>query len=78
MASSHGDVSHHATQREMRLRQLHAVNMDAPVLETAGDEEEDEEHQEINLRAMLYSRFLVKCQKLQTSIFFVGKCTSLL
>ena len=56
----------------MRLRQLHAVNMDAPVLETEGDEEEDEETQEIKLRAMLYSRFLVKCQKLQTSIFFVG------
>eukprot|EP00656_Telonema_subtile_P000731 TRINITY_DN10354_c0_g1_i6.p1 TRINITY_DN10354_c0_g1~~TRINITY_DN10354_c0_g1_i6.p1 ORF type:complete len:308 (+),score=90.03 TRINITY_DN10354_c0_g1_i6:576-1499(+) len=70
-----------STREERMRRRMHAENKDAPVLlGSAPDEEEQDEDEEedddggedIKLRAMLYQRFLIKCQQLQTLIFLVG------
>jgi len=51
--------------RRHGLDALHSLNLDAPV--ELGDMNSDESH-----RALLYSRFIMKCQRLQTFTFAVG------
>lgn len=54
-------VSHHAA----------LTSAVAPAIREVEDEE-DEETQQEHLEAMLYHRFIIKCQKLQTLIFAIG------
>lgn len=60
-----GEAENPWEARRNILDASHALNLDAPV--EVGDMKSDESH-----RALLYNRFILKCQKLQTVTFATG------
>ena len=61
-----GGLSSVMTQILKSARGISRDRVSAPVLEFKTDNDtEDDDEGNVNLRAMLYQRFLVKCQKLQ-------------
>eukprot|EP00658_Telonema_sp_P-2_P010593 TRINITY_DN13997_c0_g1_i3.p1 TRINITY_DN13997_c0_g1~~TRINITY_DN13997_c0_g1_i3.p1 ORF type:complete len:476 (-),score=117.76 TRINITY_DN13997_c0_g1_i3:561-1988(-) len=68
-ASSISRISDSLRARGTLLSASQARNTDAPQLVKVKNDEERDEQQ---LRALLYQRFIVKCQKLQTLIFLCG------